>query len=183
MIYDLKRYEGDHVKLTPIVRGINDERGVMAFVVWNAIEQAGDWGKIFWSVSPDVRVGDLFHWLGYLTDEKNPCSPVIFECIHSGALAGAFWFNNFKPEEGSAEIHFWIDPAFRGHPSREIGALATKYAFEVLKVKRLIGISPHPVVRNYGLRCGYKETERGDFDVHGLTRTIYKIEKEAPSNG
>lgn len=178
---DLKEYEGDHVRLIPIVRGINDERGGLAYVVWCAIEAAGDWEKIFWSVAPDIRKGDLFHWVSYLMDEKNPVTPIVFECKHSGALAAVFWFNGFDKEKGTAEIHFWIAPAFRGHTSREIGLLATKYAFEVLNVKRLIGISPHPVVRNYGLRCGYKETDRGDYDIHGMTRTIYKIEKENPN--
>jgi len=179
----LSSYEGERVRLVPIVRGVNDERGLLAFVIWQAIEDAGDWHKIFYQAPDDPRIGDLYHWLNYAADMENPNTFVMFEDKESNALAGLFWFNSYKPENRQAQIHIWIAPAFRGVPTREMGEIATRYAFEVLRVKRLVGISPYAETRNLAVRCGYKETERGEYDVNGVTRTIYKVEKENPANG
>lgn len=172
---------GKYVRLVPLVRGENDERGVLAYVLWTAIEQAGDWDKLFWDIPRERRKGDLFHWCYYLANDANPTSMVMFTNLE-GALAGIIWWNSYKEADGSAQIHVWIDPAHRGPATREMGLMATEYAREVLKLKKVIGISPYPIVRNMGLKCGYKETERGEYDIYGETRTVYRVEKEF-SNG
>lgn len=177
---DVKRYEGEYVRLVPLVRGMNDERGVLGFVIWSAIEQAGDWERIFWDTPADHRKGDLFDWMAYLAQVENPPTLVMFENRETNALAGVIWFNTFDPKDGSAHIHIWTDPAHRGFPTREMALMATDYAFMVLKLKRLIGISPYPVIRNLGLRCGFKETERRDVvDFNGMNRVIYRVERKA----
>jgi len=168
---------GEHVKLIPLVRGDNDERGTLAYVLWIAIEQAGDWDKIFWDLGPERRKGDLFHWCHYLANDTNPMALIMF-MDHQDALAGIVWFNSYNKDDHSALIHIWIEPAHRGAPTREMGLMATEYAHEVLKLKKVIGISPHWVIRNFGLKCGYKETERGEYDINGETRTVFRVEKE-----
>ena len=171
----VKRYEGEHVRLVPLVRGMNDERGVIAFVIWNAIEQAGDWERIFWDSPADPKKGDLFFFLEAMANS----AAVMFEERQTNALAGLIWFNTFDPKDGSAHIHIWTDPVHRGAPTREMALIATDYAFIVLKLKRLIGISPYPVIRNLGLRCGYKEKDRQEVvDFNGMKRTLYRVERE-----
>jgi hypothetical protein len=172
------KYVGEHVRLVPIVRGDNDERGLLGFVIWSAIEQAGDWERIFWDTPPDHRKGDLFDWMSYLSNPDNPATVIMFEHAQTHALAGVIWFNSYNQEDGSVHLHIWTDPAHRGAPTREMGLMATDYAFNVLKVKRIIGVSPYPIIRNFGLRCGYKETERREVvDFNGMNRILYRVER------
>jgi RimJ/RimL family protein N-acetyltransferase len=168
--------KGKLVTLVPLVRGENDERGTLAYVFWTAIETAGDWERLFWDSASDIRKGDLFHWCNYLANDVNPTVMLMF-VDPEGALAGLVWFNTYDDKEKTAMIHCWIEPGHRGASTREIGEMATQYAFEVLKLVRIIGISPYPIIRNWGLKCGYKETERGEFDINGMTRTVYRVER------
>jgi RimJ/RimL family protein N-acetyltransferase len=167
---------GEKVRLVPLLRGVNDERGTLAYVLWSAIENAGDWDRLFWDAPRGERKGDLFHWCHYLSNDQNPTVLLMFT-DKDGALAGLTWFNSYNELEKSANIHVWIEPAHRGPMTREMGEMATEYAFEVLKLKKVVGISPYYVVRNMGVKCGYKEVERGEYDVNGETRTVFRVER------
>lgn len=167
--------KGEHVTMVPLVRGDNDERGTLAYVIWLAIEQAGDWDKIFWEIEPQPGKGDLFHWCRYLTD-ANTVLTMFFD--DNNALAGIIWFNTYNEAEQSAHIHVWVEPGHRGPATREMGLMATYYAHKVLKLKKIIGISPYWVIRNFGLKCGYKEVERGEYIINGEMRTLFRVEKE-----
>lgn len=166
----MNELRGEYVRLVPVVRGQNDERGVLLFVLWQAIERAGDWNRLFWQFE-DPRKGDLYHFLAYLTDPQNPAVGVIFEDVKTNALAGSFWFNCYRESDKSAELNIWVSPAYRGRPTREMGHLITKYAFEVLGLYKIFGTSPQAIVRNFGRKCGY--VEMGHEDVYG--HKVYRV--------
>ena len=165
------------IHLIPFVRGQNDERGTLAYVTWCAIEDAGDWANIFWQLPPDKRNGDLFHWLSYLADPKNPTAMQMW-LDDQGVLAGLTWFNCHDDELKTAQGNIWVAKAYRGAPSREIVRLASSYAHSVLGIKKIMGVTANPLSRNLMLRCGYRETARGHHDIYGETKLVYHVEKE-----
>lgn len=169
------KLEGEHVRLVPLVRGENDERGVLVYVVWQTIEQAGDWGKIFWE-EDDPKRGDLLHWCSYLANNQ---TVLVMFVDKQGALAGVFWFNTYNDDEKSAWVHLWVEPAHRGEATREMTEMTARYGFEVLGLKRIIGVTPYAITRNLGVKYGFRETERGEYMVNGRLRKLYKIEREA----
>lgn len=169
-------YEGDIVRLMPLVRGFNDERGVVLFVVWCAIEQAGDWGRIFYETPDCKERGDLIHWINYIARDDNPSSFITYEDKKTGALAGITWFNNWDVANNTVHGHIWVAPDYRGKASREIVNLGTRYAHEVLKLDKIITINCYPAVRNLMLKCGWKQVDEQDYDVNGETMRHYQLE-------
>lgn len=127
----------------------------MLYHLWRAVEDAGDWERIFWDCGPSPYVGDLEHWVYYMED----VTLLIVQA--EGNLAGMIWFNEFQ--DHACNVNIWIDPKFRGYVTRQASEMACKYAFEKLNVDRLIGLSPWTCVHNLAHKVGFKDIEDRDY--------------------
>lgn len=150
--------QGKHISLWAYVRG--EAARDLPYTLWQMVEEAGDWKKLFWvdafQPSRVPMFGDLVHWVDFMHSVYDPKVFVLVADNETGAIAGFIWFNRLSAESVYGSI--WIAPKFRGKPHvREAGVLGLRWAHELLRVPVVYTITPWPEVKNFDKRIGFKE--------------------------
>ena len=152
---------------------------------WLAIEEAGDWDKLFWwdedwwdeaktqPATPYATKGDLPSVIAYLMDPEDPKIILIGE--HDKQIAGITWFHERK--FGTCQSGIWVAPKFRGILSRQLVEKSMDYLSTHHNIKQVFAVTPWVVCRNLCRKTGFIETSV-ETDAKG--RALYHLTRELP---
>ena len=151
--------QGEHVSLWAYSRG--EAARDLPYQLWKMVEDAGDWGTLFWVDTFDkTRVpmfGDLTHWVHFMHSLEDPKLFMLSADNETGALIGFIWVNRIIAG-ASCYGSIWMHPDWRGKPHcRETGALGIRWVHELLALPTLYTITPHVAVRNFDKKIGFQE--------------------------
>jgi len=161
------------MKLLPYLRGYVPRNTLGK--VWGAIEQAGDWDKLFWwdepIESPFPQQGDLVSFMAYMADRDDLKTLFIGE--HEGELVGITWFHEEK--HGTCQSGIWVAPKWRGVFSRQLVNESMVLLKQLKGIKQVFALTQWPVCRNLCRKTGFVETNI-EHDERG--RTFYHLTRE-----
>ena len=149
---------GKHVSLFVYARG--EAARDLPYTLWQMIEEASDWPRIFWANDyPPARIpqgGDLSEWCNYLhygKDEKVFCLVVD---RFNGDIIGLIWASDVVAER--AFMAGWMTPKMRGKPhAREAVHLFVDFLHNTLHIPVIVAVTPWIEARNLVKRCGFKD--------------------------
>ena len=149
---------GEHVSLWVYSRG--EAARDLPYILWQMIEDAGDWHRIMWiDINEPTRVprfGDLAHWMAYMFDDRDIKIWLLVSDNETGDIAGVIWFN--KIVKNTAYGSIWMSPKFRGKPHvREAGKLGLHFGHDLMNWDTIYTTTPWPDVRNFDRRLGFKD--------------------------
>jgi RimJ/RimL family protein N-acetyltransferase len=155
------------LNIVPYLRG-HLSRDILGRL-WQMIEEAGDWGKIFANDktqdTPVSTVGDLVDWIHYI---ENPHQPTILLIgIADNEIVGFMWFKKFQRGQ---ECGIWVKPSFRGLHSRTLVNKCLDFMFTKHDVPVIYGVTTHAVARNLAKKCGFVDEAKID-NMYYLTVT------------
>lgn len=143
--------------------------------VWQAVEKAGDWDKLFWweepGDTPHGQRGDLVSVVQYITDHDDP--KILFIGEHENQIVGITWFHEQKL--GTCQSGIWVAPKFRGIFSRQLVNESMALLKEWHGIKQVFAVTQWPICRNLCRKTGFVETAV-ERDQQG--RTFYHLTRE-----
>lgn len=169
---------GQTVRLWPYVRGLYS-RDVL-YRLWRLIEDAHASGRLFWaSTEPVEQRGDLSFFIKFVETPERLL--VLLTSLDSSEIVGCVWFDDIVPHYRCFGSIF-IRPESRGVASQEAMRLCLHYAFHLLHIKSVWGITPWADARALCLKSGFRVVatlpafaliEGASHDV-----SVLRIEKE-----
>lgn len=141
-----------HVRIWPYVRGCYG-RDIL-YRLWRMIEDSGDGRSLFWGSHDDPLIhGDLVAFVKFCED---PQRILLMITTRDGSdLAGLAWFDDVVPTL-RAFGSIYIAPSHRGPFSEEAARLCLTYAFDLLNVESIWGITPWRAAVALCDRCGFE---------------------------
>ena len=150
--------QDEHVSLFVYTRG--EAARDLPYTLWQMIEEAGDWPRIFWAndypPSRISRTGDLSEWCNYLHFQKDEKVFCLVVDRFTGDIIGLVWASEVTAER--AFFAGWMMPKMRGRPhSREAVQLFVDFLHDTLNIPIIVAVTPWIEARNLGKRCGFED--------------------------
>jgi RimJ/RimL family protein N-acetyltransferase len=164
---------GAHVRLWPWVRGLYGRDDL--YHVWRLIEQEpGAVQKLFYTqqCADESQRGDLQTFCEYMSSRLL----LLAQSVTDQQLIGCVWFEDVVPD-WRATISMFYRRTYWGTPAREATRLAVRYAFEVLQVPQVWGITPQRLALRHGLALGFTHlaTLPGYVRLAGQPRDVFVL--------
>ena len=148
---DVAFLKGELVTLWPYVRG-RYARDIL-YKLWYMIESEGGTGRLFWGqqVQDEALRGDLPAFV----ETAQQRLVLIVQDNKDQDLAGLFWFEDWILKQ-RATISVYMRKQSRGPAAREAMKIALRYAYEIMDVSHVWGLTPFVEACRYAERCGFK---------------------------
>lgn len=151
--------QGELVQLLPFPREGN--AGGLAFTLWQIMQEEEVLLRYFHEEfigGHGAARGDLTCFMAHYFLPPNRYNLVVIDAKKpigdNSGLLGMIDFT-MQAEHRQAKIGIWMR---RNHSAYayEAGRLSTRYAFALLPIDVIFGLSPHPYIARFGKKCGWE---------------------------
>ena len=147
------RLTGERVKLWPYARGIY-ARDIL-YRLWRVVEDHEAASKMFCgSQDEDILKGDLVSFVKYFDDPGRYL--LIVTDLTGDDIAGCIWFDDLMPKFRAFGSVF-MRQKYGGEGSMEAVRMALGYAYTVLEVESVWGVTPWRTAKQLCTRCGFED--------------------------
>ncbi len=169
------------MQILPYARGVYGRDTL--YPIWLMIEEANAADGLFWG-NHDLpqHKGDLVSFVKYFDDPNRYLLMIV--TTDGSDLIGCVWFDDVVPKYRCFGSIF-IKPQYRGELSREAVELCCNYAFDMLQIDSIWGVTPWERARNLCLRCGFDNvTTLPEFTlIDDKPHDVYVVKKVRTEHG